>query len=100
MYGIYNLVVKGDLGTLLTHVNVLEEGTVCAVGLLLDRGAKLQQFVRNGLVCGLEDVDESAGVRLVVLGEQGDGLASLAGPTSAANTVDVVLNGERELCIY
>lgn len=94
---IYDLVVKGDLCALLAHVDVLEESTVCAVLLLLDGGSKLQQLIRNGLVRGLQNVDQSARVRLVVLGEQGDGLSSLAGTTGTADTVDVVLDGQGEL---
>lgn len=36
-------------------------------------------------------------VRLVMFGEQGDGLAPLAGPASSPYTVDIILDREREL---
>lgn len=51
--------VKGDLGGLLRHVDVLEEGAVHVVRLLLDGGAKLEQVVGHGLVGTLENVDKT-----------------------------------------
>ena len=89
--------VKGNLGALLAHVDVLEEGTVRAVRLLLDRGAKLHELVGHGLARGLQDVDELARVRLVVLGEQGYRATRLARAAGTADTVDVVFYRQGEL---
>ena len=52
--------VKGDLGGFLGHVDVLEEGTVRAMRLLLDRGAELHELVGHGLARLLQDVDQPA----------------------------------------
>ena len=41
--------------------------------------------------------DLLSGMRLVVLGEQRDGLPRLASPTGSADAMDVVLNRKREL---
>lgn len=65
--------------------------------LLLDSGAKLEQLIGHGLVGALEDVDQAARVSLVLDGEEGVCLASLAGATSSADTVNVVFDGEGEL---
>ncbi|MCJ1483865.1 hypothetical protein MMC06_004033, partial [Schaereria dolodes] len=46
---------------------------------LLDRGAELQQRVRDGLARRFEDVDERAGEGFVVLGEERDGEAGGGG---------------------
>lgn len=107
--------IEDNLGGLLSHVDVLEEGAVGVVGLLLDGGAELEELVGHGLVGALEDVDQSegsvsfclgnyrlrmhirSGVSLILLGEEGDGLAGLAGTTCSANAVDVVLDREGEL---
>ena len=50
--------IKCNLGSLLAHVDVLEKGAVLGVGLLLDRGAKLEQVFGDLLVRALENVDE------------------------------------------
>lgn len=106
--------VKCNLGSLLAHVDVLEERAVRVVGLLLDGGSKLEKVLRHLLVGALEDVDEPGDivsifpqrlgsvdlrsrVGLVVLGKERDGLALLAGAPGTADTVDVILNRQREL---
>jgi hypothetical protein len=84
--------------------------------LLLNRRAELEQLVRHRLVGRAQDVYEPEqdvsmlprelapgpgylrpGVRLIVLGKQGNGLPLLAGATGTPNTVNVILDGEGEL---
>ena len=51
--------IKSDLGTLLRHIYIFEEGAICVVPLLLDSPAKLEQLIGDGLVGGLKDVDQT-----------------------------------------
>ena len=51
--------IKRNLGCFLVHVDILEEGAVHVVRLLLDNGAEFEQLVWDGLVCALENVDQS-----------------------------------------
>lgn len=88
------------------------------MGLLLDGGAELEELLGHRLLGGSEDVDEAgreivvsmgnvrgreengnsrSGVGLVVLGEESNGLALLAGTAGTTDTVDVVLDGQGEL---
>lgn len=91
------LVIECNLGALLVHIDILEECSVGAVCLLLDRGSKLHQVVGDGLICGPEDVDQFSRVRLIVLCKQGDGDTRLAGTSSTSDPVDVIFDGQREL---
>ena len=50
--------IKSDLGRFLVHVDVLEEGSVHVVRLLLDSRAKLEKLIRYWLVGTLQDVDK------------------------------------------
>lgn len=52
------LLIESDFGCLFSHVDVLEEGAVSTVFLLLDCGAELHQLFWHGLVGTFEDVDE------------------------------------------
>ncbi len=79
------------------HVDVLEKGAIHVVRLLLDRGAKLEQLVGDGLFGALEDVDQAARVSLVLDREESVRLARLACAAGSANAVDVVFDGEGEL---
>ncbi len=84
--------------------------------LLLDRRAKLEQFLWDRLIGRSQDVDKpSSGVstvsldvmevgcylrprvRLVVLSEQGDGLALLAGTSCPPDAMNVILNSQGKL---
>lgn len=58
--GIYIIsLIERDLGRLLVRVYVLVERAISIVGLLLDGGAELEEFLGNGLLGGSEDVDEA-----------------------------------------
>lgn len=72
--------IKSNLGGLLARV-FLVESAVCVVSLLLNSGAKLHQILWHLLVGGLEDVDESSGETLLVIGEESYGSAVLASTT-------------------
>jgi hypothetical protein len=52
--------VKCNLGRFLSHIYILEEGSVHVVSLLLDGGAKFEKLVGNRLVGALENVDQAA----------------------------------------
>lgn len=91
-------IIKSDLRGLLRHIHILEESTVHIVSLLLDRCAKLEEVIWNGLVGSTENVDEGARVGFILNSEQSNCLASFACAAGSANSVDVVLNGKGELC--
>ena len=57
--------IECDLGSLLAHVNILEERPIRVVTLPLHRGTKLEQLIRNRLVGSLQNVDEPGRVSLV-----------------------------------
>jgi hypothetical protein len=85
------------------------------VSLLLNGGAELHELFWNGLLGSAENVDQPefvlarvflhkveevnlrARVSLVLDCEEGNCLAGLSSTASTADTVDVVLNREREL---
>lgn len=69
------LIIELDLRAPLGIPRVLVKGPVGIMTLLLDRGPELQQLLRHGLARGFEDIDQRARLRLVVLGEEGDGEA-------------------------
>jgi hypothetical protein len=51
--------IESDLRCLLRTVNIFVECTVSSMFLLLYSGAKLEQVLRDFLICGLEHVDQS-----------------------------------------
>ena len=50
--------IKGDLGRLLAHVDILEECTIRVMGLFLDSGAELEQVLGHLLLGSSENIDE------------------------------------------
>lgn len=52
-------IVEGDLSSLGVHVNILEEGTVGVVLLLLDSGTEFHQVLWHVLLSSLKNVDQS-----------------------------------------
>lgn len=52
--------VECNLCRLLRHIHVFEEGPVHVMRLFLDSRAEFEEFIRNGLVGALQDVDQSA----------------------------------------
>ena len=50
----------------MVHVDVLEEGTVHVVGLLLNGGSELEEVLRHGLVGTSEDVDKAVECKSLV----------------------------------
>lgn len=81
---LYALLIERDLGRLLVHVDVLEEGSVHVVGLLLDNGAELEQLVGDLLVGTLENVDKT--------------MARLATPCSLEWGLQLQLTIQSEAC--
>lgn len=51
--------VKGNLGRLLAHVDILEESAIGIVLLLLDSRAELHELLGYGLVGLFEDIDQT-----------------------------------------
>jgi hypothetical protein len=54
--------VKFDLFGSHGSIHVPCESTICIVLFSLDCSAKLQEFIRNWLICSFEDVDQPATV--------------------------------------
>ena len=79
-----NTLIERDLRSSLHALGVLVESAIGLVALFLNSGAILHQFLWNVLVCGLEDVDKSAGKVLLGFAEEGDGETILSGTTGTA----------------